>query len=49
MKCSDCNVEMSVWCKDVFNYNIGWQNRDVPFWVCPECGKEVPYVEVNDE
>ena len=45
MKCSVCQVEMSVWEKDVFSYFTGRQLRDVPHWHCPKCGKWIPYVE----
>jgi endogenous inhibitor of DNA gyrase (YacG/DUF329 family) len=48
MKCPHCNAEMSVWGRDIFNYSTGTQDRDVPHWHCPECGKWMPYVDINE-
>ena len=43
-KCPKCNVEMSVWCRDIFDYSTNRQYPDVPHWHCPKCGNRFPYV-----
>jgi hypothetical protein len=40
---------MSVYGRDIFDYYTNQQQRDIPFYHCPECGKEFSYFAEETE